>query len=294
MNTYWKKNFSWSKSRQGLLDECPLAYYYTYIARHEQDSQAKVINSLLKLKKLHFFKGEVIHASIRSQITQHCVGRPVSLEAAQNLVSMEFNKVFKAQDTYLSEAYNGFPLEGAILKKEQEDALAQIERFFSVIWHNYKQLEFLTHERLEHFFLGDIKVWVQPDLVTKNNSGILMISDWKTGSQESARADTDLQLSVYILWASLHFGVPAQDIGAELVFLKTAQAFATKRSLPQINELKDYILKEARAMLSVNEASSFVPRPRFNLCKGCNFSTICPASAAKKKQDLPKADIVHD
>lgn len=283
MNTYWKNNFGWSKSRQGLLGDCPLAYYYTYIGRYEHDSEAKLISPLLKLRKFIFYKGEVIHSAIRNQITQHCVGRPMSLEAARNFLKMEFKKIYENQAAYLSEAHNGLPLEENILKAQEEDAQLQIERFFSIIWHNYEQLPVVTQERLEHFFLGDIKVWVQPDFVTKNSAGKLMISDWKTGLDKHVDAETDLQLSVYILWASLHFNIAVAEIGAELVYLKTAQSFPTRRTLSQINELKDYIGNEAAKMLAAKDRSEFLPRPRFNLCKGCNFATICSASALNNK-----------
>ena len=283
MNTYWRKNFSWSKSRQGLLGDCPLAYYYTYIGRYEQDNEAKIISSLVKLKKFIFYKGEIIHNAIRNQITQHCVGRPVSLVAAKNFLKMEFKKAFDNQGLFLSEAYNGFPLDEAFFKAQEEDALGQLENFFSIIWHNYQSLPILTHERLEHFFLEDIKVWVQPDLVTKNSAGNLMISDWKTGLSERAVPDDDLQLSVYILWASLHFGVAFEQIGAELVYLKSTQSFPTRRSAIQIDELKAHILNEARRMLDAKDRGEFVPRPRFNLCRGCNFATICPDSSLKSQ-----------
>lgn len=282
MNTYWKKRFSWSKSRQGLLQECPLAYYYNYIARYESGKEASSIASLLKLKKFYFFKGNLIHSAIRNQVTQHCLKRPISLEAAKNFVNLEFKNVSQAQNKYLSEAYNGFPLEEEFLNKQKEDALSQINSFFSVIWHNYKSLQILSHERLESFLLEGFKVWAQPDLVTKNLEDKLIISDWKTGKAESASSDNDLQLSVYILWASIHFAVDIERIGAELVFLKTMQSFPTRRTREQIEDLKSYITGQARKMLAFKSKDEFIPKPRFNLCKGCNFASICPEAAIKK------------
>jgi len=282
MNTYWKKTFGWSKSRQGLLEDCPRAYYYNYIGRYEFGKEGANIVPLLKLQKFHFLKGNLIHQAIRNQITQHCLGRPVSLEAAKNFISIEFNKVLNNQQTSLSEAYNGFPFEPDFLSKEKEDSLNQINTFFTVLWHSYKDLEFLTHERLESFMLGNFKVWVQPDLVTKNARNELTISDWKTGSPVSVDSDGDLQLSVYILWASLHFSCEIKNIGAELVYLKTSQSFPTRRALTQIEEVKKYIHDESGKMLAAADKSEFNPTPKLNLCKGCNFSTICEASAVKK------------
>lgn len=291
MNTYWKKNFSWSKSRQGLLEDCPLAYYYTYIARYEYGSEAKTVEPLVKLQKFYFFKGNIIHSAIRSQITQHRLGRPVSEEAAKNLLLIEFKRISDNQAKYISEGYNGFPLEEDLLTKERDDSLLQLENFFSVIWHSYKNLEFLTHEKLEHFFLENIKVWVQPDLVTKNSSGKLIISDWKTGSENKADPDTDLQLSVYILWANINLGVALDNIAAELVYLKTTQSLPTRRSQQQIEGVKTFILNQAQIMLKATEKKEFIAKPRFNLCKSCNFSTICPDTAIRKKQETFKQDL---
>ncbi|MEW6008643.1 MAG: PD-(D/E)XK nuclease family protein [Candidatus Omnitrophota bacterium] len=281
MNTYWKKNFSWSKSRQGLWEDCPLAYYYTYIARYEYDNEAKKIEPLLKLNKFYFFKGNIIHSAIRSQITQYRLGRPISEEAAKNLLLIEFKKICDNQANYISEAYNGFPWQEDILLKEQADSLSQLENFFKVIWHSYKNLEFVRHEKLEHFFLENIKVWVQPDLVTKNSQGKLIISDWKSGSENKTDPDSDLQLSVYILWASINFGIALDNIAAELVYLKTTQSLPTCRNQQQIDKLKAYVLKQAEIMLGICDKKEFIAKPKFNLCKGCNFSTICPESATK-------------
>ena len=108
MNTYWKKNFSWSKSRQGMLETCPLSYYYNYIARFERGPEADSVRPLLKLQKFHFFKGSAIHSVIRAQITQHTMKRPVSLEAAKNFLNFEFEKISKDQKAHISEAKNGF------------------------------------------------------------------------------------------------------------------------------------------------------------------------------------------
>lgn len=282
MNTYWKKTFGWSKSRQGVLQECPREYYYNYIGRYEYGQEADSINPLRKLQKFYFFKGDIIHQVIRNQITQHCLGRSISPEGAKNFIEMEFNKVCANQNRYLTESYNGFPFEPDWMREEKEDALRQADTFFKVLWHNYNQLQFLTHERLESFMLGNYKVWVQPDLVTKNSKNELMISDWKTGSSEGAAADNDLQLSVYILWAGLHFSYDLLNIGAELVYLKTSQSFPTKRSLAQIEQIKKYIQEESAKMLQAKEKSEFKPKPKFNLCKGCNYSSICEASAAKR------------
>ncbi|MBU2540359.1 MAG: PD-(D/E)XK nuclease family protein [Candidatus Omnitrophica bacterium] len=282
MNTYWKRRPSWSKSRQGILEQCPFAYYYTYIGRYEKTEEGKTITQLLKLQKFYFFKGTLIHSAVRGQITQKISKRPISLEAAKNFIDLEFSKISNDQAKYISEAHNGFPLERSFLENERQDALSQITTFFSVLWPSYESLEILAHERLENFQIGDVKVWVQPDLVTKNLAGELIISDWKTGKEVSVSADTDLQLSVYILWASLHFAVNIEGIGAELTFLKTAQSFPTRRKKEQIDTLKDYIIQQARKMVSFRKKEDFIPKPNFNLCKGCNFATICPAAAMKE------------
>jgi CRISPR/Cas system-associated exonuclease Cas4 (RecB family) len=283
MNTYWKKNFSWSKSRQGLLEDCPLAYYFTYIARFEPGQEASAIAPLLKLKKFHFFKGNLLHDAVRNQITQSRLARNMSLEAAKNFVSLEFEKIFSNQAQYISESYNGLPLDKSIVEAEKQDCLIQLTNFFTVIWHNYKNLEILTHERLESFMLDTFKIWVQPDLVSKTRQG-LVISDWKTGSADWVDADTDLQLSVYILWASKYYSVNTNNIAAELVYLKTTQSLPTKRTNEQIEWVKQYILQQANKMLEAKDKTEFIPKPRFNLCKGCNFSTICTASAINKGQ----------
>ena len=278
MNTYWKRVFGWSKSRESMWRECRLSYYYNYIGKWEGykgDPAREELTRLANLRKFVFWKGELIHKSIENQVTQHAIGRNVSEEAAKNYFVREVEAVRQNPGDIITEVANGFRIEDSKFEEMKADGLRQLANFFRVIWHNYKDLKHLRHEELDFFSIDDIKVWAKLDLVTQTPDGTIVITDWKTGKKGWEDVSESLQMSVYILWAMEHYKVPLDKVMAELVYLQACKTEPTGRSEEQLERIKGNIVRSAREMFAVSSEADFPPDPQPRRCKECNFATYC-------------------
>lgn len=279
MNYFWRKNFGWSKSRQEIWDSCKKAYYFRYIARWEQGLKEK-LKYFTSLNTLAQLKGSLVHDAIRQQILQHRAGRDVSLDSAVNYLKMRFKPIWQNPQNYLVEAVNGIGFEKEQLKQIISDSLKLIDNFFNILWHNYRGLKYLSHEVLEKFYIKGIPIWVQPDMVTLNNAEEIIITDWKTGKTEH-EAEDDLQLGVYILWASEKYHYKSENIKAELVYLDSCNSSLFGRNALKLKELEEYIVKNAQEMLAIQHEDDLPASPTSLRCRFCNYAVICPDSILK-------------
>jgi CRISPR/Cas system-associated exonuclease Cas4 (RecB family) len=280
MNYYWRKKFGWSKSRQEIWQSCKKAYYYRYIGKWEKEKKEKLmfLNSLNTIPQI---RGGYIHDAIRQQVLQHKAGRNISLISAQNYFKMRFNQVIENPKSFLVEAVNGIEIDIEELKEILNEANRLLENFFNILWHNYKNLKYLSHETLEKFYIKGIPIWVQPDMVTVNPDGMIMISDWKTGKNEED-PNENIQLGIYTLWAKEKYNCESNKIKAELVYLDSCNSLVTERNKIQLEELENYIVKNAQDMLSVENENDFPANPTPSKCRVCNFATICSESSVEK------------
>jgi len=280
MNDYWKKNFGWSKSRQKTWDTCKLGYYYAYIGKWEGwkgDPNREKLQWLNKKTNWHFVPGELVHKAIASQINQHAIGRPISKEAAKNLLRSELKKIQVAPRDYLIEEINGFPVQSSDYQKSEKDGLELLDSFFDIIWPNYDSYDYIKHEDYDRFLIDDVKVWVKVDLVTKTKANVVIVTDWKTGKPREREEEDRSQVLGYILWAMNAFNQDETKVRAELRYLRDAGGAPTvvDATKDELDEFSQRIVGSARAMLAVTSESDFPPTPAERECRGCAFATIC-------------------
>lgn len=287
MNTYWRKIFGWSKTRQTLWDECKLAYYYQYIGKWEGyrgDPKRERLQRLSRLKKFIFWKGELIHEVIRNQVSLHSQNRPLLEDGAKKYFVQQVEGAKRDPKSIITEAVNGLTISDDRFEAARSDGLKQLDNFFSLIWPQYGERKLLEYERLNSFQVGGTKVWAQVDLVTQTDGEKIVITDWKTGDEQWIDTDTDEQMGVYILWATDRFGVPLTQVSAEFVFLRTSESKPIVRTREQLDGLKETISIHAQEMLAVRTEADLPPDPAEPRCLECNFATVCPE--AKKRLDL--------
>jgi hypothetical protein len=226
-----------------------------------------------RLQNFSFLKGSLIHEAINEQIKHHRLGRPVSSLAAKNFYLYKIGQVRKKQETFLVEAFNGYPIQEEKFDHATEDGLRQLDLFFKIIWHNYAGLQYINHEELESFLVGDIKVWVKLDLLSRNKDGHIVITDWKTGMIES---EGELQGEIYTLWVKTRFNLPADQIVIEFVYLREPSIIQGRHTEEKLKECESRIILSAREILNMEKEEDFVASPEESKCLHCNFATICP------------------
>ncbi|MBP9718703.1 ATP-dependent helicase [Candidatus Gracilibacteria bacterium] len=120
------------------------------------------------------------------------------------------------------------------------------------------------------FTLSGIKISGRIDRVDKLADGTYEIIDYKTGSPENYRVNSDMQLSLYALAAEKSLKIPISKLS--LHFIETAEILSTTRNKKQLDKCEESITETAEEI----KKGIFIPTPGFQ-CNSCDFRLICPA-----------------
>lgn len=226
-----------------------------------------------RLQNFSVLKGSLIHDAIREQITHHKLGRLVSPDAAKSFFSSKMNNIKTKPENYIIEAFNGLSISNDDFEKTSENGVNQLNTFFDIVWKNYSNLSYLSHEDLEKFKVDNIKVWVKLDLLTKSRDNNIIVTDWKTGTEHPK---DELQAEVYALWVKSKFNIPEDEIVAEFVYLQEPTTRHMRISETRLKKRESHIISNANEILESNSEGDFPASPSDLKCKHCNFITICP------------------
>jgi hypothetical protein len=120
-------------------------------------------------------------------------------------------------------------------------------------------------------------VTVKVDFVGRMKNGTIILTDWKTGS-DNDEYETELQMAAYVVWAVQYYQKGPGEIKSELVFLKTGEKKLFPFSDEQLQEVEDMIKTEFEAMNVSHEYEYFSPSPHLRECFSCRFGRFCPGS----------------
>ena len=87
-------------------------------------------------------------------------------------------------------------------------------------------------------------------------------------------------MAAYVLWAKEFYNRSADEIGTELVFLKTGTTKPYAFFEDQLREVREQIAGEFAAMNASYEYGDFPARPAARECMSCKFAQVCPEAAA--------------
>lgn len=297
-----KNEFSWSKSRDGVLQTCPRKYYFQYYGfwggwLAEAPARTREIYVLKNLNTLATWIGQKVHDCIDHTIQNLRWGQPGL--ALERIVDVTLKRMRQEYVSSWHGRYRQRPKSGGLLEHEYgttrgeddwRDAAAQVERCLKVFYGSavYARLcELPRHAWLEaeewaHFFLDGVKIWVKLDCAYRGEEGRVIIYDWKTGKRVAE--DPSLQLSCYALYASQRwradparvvtreynlyhddereFPVTAEDLEATVTYLRAR--FDDMRAL-----LEDVENNVPRA------EETFVRTEDLSRCGRCNFMKVC-------------------
>jgi CRISPR/Cas system-associated exonuclease Cas4 (RecB family) len=278
MNEYWRKMFKWSKSKQDTFDGCRRKFYYAYIARYEGYQGNPLREQVLKLKDLKalpMWQGEIIHQAVQNTITQAELGRTPNPAGAEKMIETAVARGRQAAKTMFVEEVNGIGIAPEKFDRVRDEAIAQIKNFCEIVWPNYEKVEQVRHEDFDEFPTPSVTVVLKADFVSRAPNGIITITDWKTGKEDTEEIGESRQLTTYILWATKKFALPPERVRGELVYLKTGTTNATKRSAAELEGFEKQIQAWSKEILSVSEEGDLPPKPDEWSCRSCPFATMC-------------------
>lgn len=198
----------------------------------------------------------------------------MDLTEATNAFSKKVSLYKNIGGETFTEYHNGEKIPGTFYAAIDENGKTCLQTFFGK-WANYKNRECLRHEEFDHFSIGDVGVTVKVDFAGRMPDGTIVITDWKTGRDDD-NYETELQMSAYVLWAKEYYKVSADEIGTELVFLKTGATKPYAFFEEQLRDIQEMIPKEFAAMNGSYEYGDFPARPSQRECLSCKFAEVCP------------------
>jgi CRISPR/Cas system-associated exonuclease Cas4 (RecB family) len=281
-NWFFKYN-AWSFSKHRLWNQCKRSYYYRYIGTALRESPNFDVNKLKRLKVINsknVLQGSLIHEAIENQIAQHHLGRDFNEDGTKAQFSNRLEQFRKTASDTLIESYNGLLLDDDFFNFVNEDGKEKIKMFFEVIWPQIKNLEYLKHEDFDKFKIGDVEVIVKVDYVSKTRTGLIVLTDWKTGA-DFEEYESDLQIGTYVLWAMQYYQKDVSDVRSELAYLKTGKMRPYAFNEDDLEKIKKKIVEDFRNMNRSYEIEDYPTDPNPKRCISCQFGTICPDSKMK-------------
>ena len=277
----------WSYTKHRLWGICKRAYYYRYIGPALKSAENLNTQKLKRLKMLNSrfaLQGILLHEVIENKIGQNHLGREMSESIAKAQYIQRVEQYRRVAKETLTEYFNGEPMNEAFFGSIRANGLDQISMFFGVIWPQLKDLEYLRHEKLDRFKVGDVEAIVKADYVSKTKDDIIVVSDWKTGANDE-KYESELQIGVYVLWAMQYYEKEPEEVRSELVYLRTGIMQSYEFSRGQLEGIKGKVVDDFKDINRTFDIEYFNPDPSPEKCLSCQFATVCPHSMAIEQLD---------
>lgn len=280
LDPFFSKINSWSFTRHRVWNRCQRQYYYEYIAPYVKTGAVvdpEKIRYLKNFTSKFVVQGQLIHDIIDQQIQFGCDRKPMDLFEALSVFMKKVSLYRGVGGETFTEYHNGEKIPDSFFTRIEENGKTCLHTFFAK-WPEYAKRECLRHEEFDHFFIGNVGVTVKVDFAARMLDGTIILSDWKTGKDDD-EYESELQMAAYVLWATEFYKMSADEIGTELVFLKTGATKPYAFYEEQLEDTGAKIAEEFAAMNASYEFGDFPARPAQRECVSCRFAEVCPEAA---------------
>ena len=303
-----QNDFSWSLSRDRAFRECARKYYYTHYGMwggwdRRADARTREIYVLKNLKTRQMWAGIVVHDAVRRSIRLLRNGQPVL--PADDIVRITLARLRADWVASKRRRNHDDPKRYAGLLEHEYDLPVTDEQWRGVAGHvtvcllhfyasplferlkKRDRSQWLEAEEQRSFELGigqeRLRIWVQLDCAFRDESGKVVIVDWKTGRSRESAEDHRTQLTCYALYATQAWGVGPEDTrllefnlleGEEIPHRVTATDIAAVRAFIEGSVL------DMRGLLAdpagnVAREDDFCRTSDLQRCRRCPFLRVC-------------------
>jgi hypothetical protein len=301
--------FSWSISRQRLLENCPRAYYYRYYLAHNgwlstTPSAAKLAYRLSKLTGLDALLGQEMDE--RAREIEQAARENRALPAAAELEQRTRATLREAWQSSLERRrlFDERPKDHVMLRSfyvdEAPPSPAETDRLNAKLSICHENLLAAPHwgrlrecgddgrvsiPAFAHFFLGGVKAFAAGDLAYVHEDTLYVV-DWKSGQSGDDEA-LQVKMAVYCLLVS-EPALAGLTVRATLHYLLSGEEHAVELPDDLAGLVADTLACGVRHMRSYlrdpeNNAPHDVgefPRCESGLCRNCNFTPLCLSTAS--------------
>jgi len=260
----------YSHSRLASFEDCPKKFQYRYVLRIPSESESiegfmgKRVHEVLE--RLYVFAGRGLVPSLRRVLERYRQLWESAYDAARvRIVRAENAPAWYRErgEHCLTNYYRRhYPFDA-------EETLGVEER-----------VTFSLDEAGRYLIQGVV------DRIARGRDGALEIHDYKTGRRTPPQeeVDADRQLALYQIGVAGRYPVAGEE-PVRLVW-HYVQSGSTRTSTRSEAQLEDVRRATMELIDRVRAEERFGPRPG-PLCRWCEFSEICPASAAREAGAAP-------
>jgi len=297
--TDFKNEFSWSKSKNEMFNECKKKYFLHYYGSwngwdNNEEDRTKRIYYLKQLNTKEIWLGQIIHEVIKYILDQFRFGRRISLSHATAILRKKFEEGFiqssiKKYNGFKSKAHKFFEDEYSIeiSEEDKKELLKKAEFCLTNFYNSDTFIEIKNSLISDWIYLEDFlsfnfegnKIFLSMDFAMKKDDKVL-IYDWKTGKERSS--EFDLQLTCYALYISEKLGISPEKINAKIFNLSINKEDTFEINGDKLIEMKNYIRENVDKMECLLEnveeniaKEENFPKEEGFYCSRCNFKKIC-------------------
>jgi hypothetical protein len=292
--------FSWSRSRDHLFQECRRKYYYHYYGSWggwEPDAHPDVrrLYVLKQLSSRQQWAGKLVHEGVEMVVRSLHSG---SLLPETWLVPEIVKRMRREWKASHDRRYWEDPKGGALFEHEYSVAVGdegwQILRDHLIrCLRNFYRLDLLNDirktppdrwiliEEIRAFIFDGTPLYGAPDFGYWTTDDRLALVDWKTGG---GNAETSaFQLGIYALYAQEVLGVEPSRVDLFEVNLREPKVTVLPWDEAKLSEVKERLQLSIRSMkawlrdpsLNLAFMEDFERTEDLRLCRWCNFRAVC-------------------
>ncbi len=246
---------TFSHSKLGSFEQCPLKYKFQYIDKLETEVEDTV----------ECFMGSLVHQTLE--------------KLHKDLKFQKLNTLKELLDFYNSEWKKNWNDSIVIVKEQydQENYRKMGDKYITDYYNRYSpfnQTKTIGLETQNMLDLGeDYKFHVRIDRLSEAEDGVYEIHDYKTNNSLpiQGKLDSDRQLAMYSLWVLENYP-DAKKVRLIWHFLAFDKEMSSERTPSQLEELRKEVIELIKKVEKEKDFKANVSA----LCDWCEFQPECP------------------
>jgi len=267
---------TYSHSKIGSFETCPLQYKFAYIDRVKVEAEDTV----------ETFLGSRVHEALEKLYRDKRFEKLLTLEDLLTYYNNIWDEKWKDSTIIVKQEYTA--------DNYRQMGVRQLTNYYNrhKPFDEGRVIGLETQDFLSLDGEGKYKFHIRIDRLTDMGEGIYEVHDYKTGSSlpKQDELDQDRQLAMYSLWVRQNFKEfhKVRLVWHFLAFDKEMDSYRTKE---QLDELKKDVLDQIRKI----EASKEFPANVSWLCDWCLYRSICPMwSHGAQLEQKPENEYLND
>ena len=278
--------FSWSLSREGLLNLCPRAYFYHYYGSTGGFEEFSDVEKLYQLKKIQSLDlwvnsvcSEVLHDFFYENSDNFNIYKMAKRYFNQGVRSISLREWRDdPQKLNLFESYYGLVEVNELIEDAEKLLSESIENLLDSGLLDYlKEVPFLDRKNLSppiFTHIGKIKVWCSPVLVWQED-GLVKFLTLNNGKSNKA----NYTAALHKIYAFNNLRVKPERVVTLNFDLMTGESTAISDEEINLNELIERVKNSTEEMFSLLSDHNSAIEENFSKneksCKKCKFQKYC-------------------